>query len=82
MFIKLEFSEEDKISTKMLKQNNQYGTKKFLKRVPSKGMVVSWIKTIIRTIDTSGTAARRPGSGRKRTVRAVDNIIDVEARNL
>ena len=45
-------------------------------------MVVRRIKTIIRKLDTSGPAARRPGSGRKRTVRAVDNIIDVNARNL
>ena len=45
-------------------------------------MVVRRIKTIIRKIDITGPAARHPGSGRKRTVQAVDNIIDVEARNL
>ena len=45
-------------------------------------MVVRRIKKIIRKLDTSGPAARRPGSGGKRTVRAVDNIIDVNARNL
>ena len=45
-------------------------------------MVVRRIKKIIRKLDTSGPAAKRPGSGRKRTVRAVDNIIDVNARNL
>ena len=47
-----------------------------------KGMVVRRIKKIITKLDISGPAARRSGSGRKRTVRAVDNIIDVEARNL
>ena len=45
-------------------------------------MVARWITYIVRNIDTTGTATRRPGSGRKRTVRAVDHIIDVEARNL
>ena len=45
-------------------------------------MVVRRIKKIIRKLDTSGPAARRPGSGRKWTVRAIDNIIDVNARNL
>ena len=45
-------------------------------------MVVRWIKKNIRKIYTTGTAARPPGSGRKRTVQAVDNIIDVNARNL
>ena len=46
------FSEKDKVSTKIIRQHKQYGTKKFLKRVPSKGMVVRWIKTIMRTIDS------------------------------
>ena len=45
-------------------------------------MVVRRIKKIIRKLDTSGPAARRPDSDRERTVLAVDNIIDVEARNL
>ena len=44
-------------------------------------MVVRRIKKI-RKLDTSGPDARPPGRGRKRTVRDVDNIIDVNARNL
>ena len=73
------FSEEDKISIKFLRQNKQYGAKKFLKEFPQKGWSLGGLKKLIRKIDTTGTAARRPGSGRRRTVRTVDNINDVEA---
>lgn len=72
------FSEEDKISIKNLRQNKQYGAKKFLKEFPQKGWTLGGLKKLIRKIDTTGTAARRPGSGRRRTVRTVDNINDVE----
>jgi len=73
------FSEEDKISIKFLRQNKQYGAKKFLKEFPQKGWSLGGLKKLMRKIDTTGTAARRPGSGRKRTVRTDDNIKDVEA---
>jgi len=42
-------------------------------------MDVKRIEKLKRKIDTTGTAARRPCSGRRRTVRTVDNINDVEA---
>lgn len=73
------FSEEDKISIKFLRQNKQYGAKKFLKEFPQKGWSLGGLKKLIRKIDTTGTAARCPGSGRWWTVRTVDNINDVEA---
>jgi hypothetical protein len=73
------FSEEDKISIKFLRQNKQYSANKFLKEFPQKGWSLGGLKKLIRKIDATGTAARRPGSGRKRTVRTVDNINNVEA---
>jgi transposase len=72
------FSEEDKISIQFLRQNKQYGAKKFLNEFPQKGWSLGGLNKLIRKFDTTGTAARRPGSGRKRTVRTVDNINDVE----
>ena len=72
------FSEEDKIAIKFLRQNKQYGAKKFLKEFPQREWSLGGLKKLIRKIDTTGTAARRPGSGRRRTVRTVDNINDVE----
>ena len=62
------FSEKEKISKKIKRQHKQYGTKIFLKEFPQKGWLLSGLKKIIRKLDTSGPAARRPGSGRKRTV--------------
>lgn len=73
------FSEEDKISIKFLRQNKQYGAKRFLKEFPQKGWSLGGLKKLIRKIDTTGTVARRPGSGGRRTVRTVENINDVEA---
>src|ERR1700690_4189416 len=73
------FTEEDKISIKFLRQNKQYGAKKFKKKFPQKGWSLGGLKKLIKKIDTTGSAARCPGSGRRRTVRTVDNIDDVEA---
>jgi len=73
------FSDEDKISINFLRQNKQYGAKKFLKEFPQRGWSLGGLKKLIRKIDTTGTAARRPGSGRRRTVHTVGNINDVEA---
>src|ERR1700690_129350 len=73
------FSKEDKISIKFLRQNKQYGAKQFLKEFPQKGWSLGGLKKLIKKIDTTGSAARCPGSGRRRTVRTVDNIDDVEA---
>ncbi len=73
------FSEEDKISIKFLRQNKQYSARKFLKEFPQKEWSLGGLNKLIKKIDTTGTAARRPGSGRRRTVRTVDIINDVEA---
>jgi len=40
------FSEEDKISIKFLRQNKQYGAKKFLKEFPQKGWSLGGLKNL------------------------------------
>lgn len=72
------FSEEDKVVIKFLRQNKQYGAKKFLKEFPQKPWSLGGLNKLIKKIDTTGTADRRSGSGRKRTIRTVDKIDDVE----
>ena len=72
------FSEEDKILIKKLRQYKQYGAKKFLQEFPQKAWSLGGLKKLIRKIDTTGTAARRPGSGRRWTEHTVDNVNDVE----
>jgi len=78
LFTKIAFSEEDTNSIQ-LRPNKQYGTKIFLKEFFQKGWSLGGLKKLIRMIDTTGTAARRSGSGFKRTLRTVDNINVVEA---
>ena len=72
------FSEEDQISIKFLRQNKQYSARKFLKEFSQKGWLLGGLNKLITKIDTTGTVARRTGSGRRRTVCTVDNI-NVEA---
>ena len=72
------FSEEDKISIQFLKQNKQYGAKKFPKEFPHKGWSLGGLKKLIRKIDSTGTAARRSCSSRRRAVRTIVSINDVE----
>jgi len=74
-------SEEDKISMKIVRQKKQCGAKKFLKEFPQKGWSFGGLKKIIRDINTTGTAARCPGSARRRIVCTVTvgNINDVHA---
>ena len=79
LFTNMPFSEEEKISIKFLRQDKGYGAKKFLKEFPQRSWSLGGLKKLIQKIDTTGTTARRPGSGRRRTVRTVENIESVEA---
>jgi len=62
-FIKNALSEEDKISLKIIGQNKENVAKKFLKEYPQKGWSLGGFKKLIKKIDTTRTAARRPGRG-------------------
>ena len=72
------FSEEDKVAIKFLRQNKHYSARKFLKEFQQNGWSLGGLNKLIKKIDTTGTAERRAGSGRKLTARTVDNINDVE----
>ena len=51
-----------RFQSKILRQNKQYGAKKFQKEFLQKGWSLGELKKLVRKIDTTGTAARRPGS--------------------
>src|SRR5271165_6913771 len=68
------FSKADKIAIKFLRQNKQYGTEKFIKEFPGKGWWLGKLKKLTREIDTSGTAAQRPGSGHRWTVAVINDV--------
>ena len=44
------FSEEDKITITFLRQNKNYGAKKFLIKFPDKGWTLGGLKDLIRTM--------------------------------
>jgi hypothetical protein len=73
------FSVEDRYVIKCLRQNKNYSAKRLLKEFPTKGWTLGGLNDLIRKIDTSGTIARKAGSGRPRTIRTVDNIETVES---
>src|SRR5206468_1713136 len=68
------FSLEDKHVIKCLRQNKKYSARRLLKEFPNKYWTLRGLNALIRKIDASGSIDRRVGSGRKRTIRTVDNI--------
>jgi len=72
------FSEEDKIAINFLRQNKNYGAKKFLTKFPDKGWTLGGLKALLRKIDLTGSSKRRMGSGRRRTARKIENIQQVQ----
>jgi hypothetical protein len=72
------FTKEDKILIKILRQEKGYGAKKFLKEFPNRSWSRSSLDKLLKKIDQTGTVDRRPGSGKKRTARTVENVESVE----
>jgi len=71
-------AKEDKIFIKVLKQEHGYGAKRFLKEFSNKGWCLSYVIKLLKKIDETGTVERKPGSGKKRTTRTVENVELVE----
>ena len=54
------------------------GAKRLLKEFLNKGWCLSSVIKLLRKIDETGTVERKPGSGKKRTTRTVENVELVE----
>jgi inhibitor of nuclear factor kappa-B kinase subunit alpha len=72
------FTLEDKVAIKFLRENKQYGAKRFLSEFPTKRWSLSGLHRLLKKIDTSGTTERVRGSGRPRSARSDENIQRVE----
>src|SRR6218665_2536453 len=77
------FTEEDKMLIKVLRQEHGYGAKrnflkKILKEFWNKGWCLSYVIKLLKKIDETGRVERKPGSGKKRTTRTVENFELVE----
>ena len=74
------FTEEDQILIKvgLLRQEHGYGMERFLKEFSNKGWCLPCVIKLLKKIDETGTVERKPGSGKKRTTRTVENVELVE----
>lgn len=72
------FTNEDKILIKVMRQEKGYGAKKFVKKFPNRGWSLPSLNKLLKKIDQTGTVDRKPGSGKKRSTRTVENVELVE----
>jgi hypothetical protein len=72
------FTKEDKILIKVMRTEKGYSARKLLKEYPNRNWSLSSVNHLLKKIDSTGTVDRRPGSGRKRSTRTVDNVHAVE----
>lgn len=72
------FTKEDKILIKVLRQEKGYGAKKFVKEFPNKNWRLPSLNKLLKKIDQTGTVDRKPGSGKTRKTRTIQNIGSVE----
>src|SRR6218665_417763 len=70
------FNEEDKIVIKFLRKNKHYGAKQLIKDFSDRGWTLGGLKKLLRKIDLTGSSERRAGSGRPRTARRNENMIE------
>ena len=65
---------EDRILIKNLRIEKQWGAKRMITEFPNKAWSKTSINRLCKKIDADGTIARKPGSGRPKSVRTVQNI--------
>jgi len=62
------FIKEDGILIKVLRQSKGYSARKLLEEFPDKDWSCSALDRLLRQIDATGSADRKSGSSRERTV--------------
>ena len=72
------FTEKDGILIKVLRQSKGYSARKLLKEFPDKDWFCSGLDQLLRQIDTTGSADRKSGSSRERTVCTRDMQVSVQ----
>ena len=70
------FSEEDKVVIKFVRKNKHYEAKQLSIDFQDRGWTLGGIKRLLRKIDLTGSSERRAGSGRPRTARKNENMIE------
>ena len=68
------FSSEEKILIENLMLLKDYSSRRLIKEFPQKGWNKSSLDKLLRKVRATGSADRKPGSGRKRSMRTPENI--------
>ena len=71
-------SKEDRVLIKILRIEKGYGARKLISEFPRKNWSLASVNRLLHKVDTTGSADRKPGSGRLRTARTDGNIHVVE----
>lgn len=74
------FSESDKIIITHYRVDKGYSARRLLLEFPDKEWSRSGLDKLIKKIDEQGSAERKEGSGRPRTVRTEENVVAVAKR--
>ena len=72
------YSEADKAVIKACLEEKGWGARKIVREFPGKGWNITSVHRIIKKIRETGSAERKPGSGRVRTATTVENKDYVE----
>jgi len=72
------FSQEDKHTIKVLRDQKLYGATEILRMFPNKNWTSSGVKAVLSKIDATGSVERCSGSGRPCTAGSPDTTSDVQ----
>jgi len=72
------FTSADRILIQELRKTKGFGARRFMTEFPGKTWSLAGLSRLIKKIDSTGTAERKVGSGRKRTARNETNVEAVE----
>ena len=72
------FTDEDRILIKMLRLEKGYNAWKLMSEFPGKRWKKPSLNRLLVKIDSTGSVARKKGSGRCRTARSVENVERVD----
>ena len=76
------YTYEDKVLIKHYSLDKGYGAKRILKEFPQKNWTKGGLDKLLRKLKETGNLERQEGSGRPKTVRIEENILEVEDRIL
>ena len=72
------FSDSDRVLITELRAAKGYGARRLMKEFPMKNWSIAALTRLLKKIVVTGSAKRKPGSGRRRTAKVQANVDAVE----